>query len=180
MACWNNWRIVQYSWVERARGVWWETRKWPDLEDIVPGLRNLDFNLKARGNSLVQNNIFQNRIPGNKSTKCAKKADGGKVSKYDIHPCLHDLCTEARTAFERSIQHKGPIQWQAILLNPPPTVHEISTPKSGSAQVFLRPLELQSPPRRDCQGPLFNRWTRRKVICLWPYCKPKALTPCFP
>ena len=40
----------------------------------------MDFNLKAKGNSLVQNNIFQNRIPGNKSTKCAKKADGEKLA----------------------------------------------------------------------------------------------------
>lgn len=127
----------------------------------------MDFNLKARGNSLVQNNIFQNRIPGNKSTKCAKKADGEKVSKYDIHSCLQGLCTEARTVFESSTQQEGPVHWQAMLPNLPPTVHEISTSKSGSAQVFLRPLELQSPPWRDCQGPLFNRWARegKSFVC---------------
>ena len=127
----------------------------------------MDFNLKARGNSLVQNNIFQNRIPGSKSTKCAKKADGKKPSKHHIHPCLHHHCTEVRNSFESSIQHEGPIQWQAMLPNLPPTVHEISTPESGSAQVSLRPLELQSPPWRDCQGPLFNRWTRegKSLVC---------------
>lgn len=54
---WEESTKVQQSWATENRSVA-KTRRWLDFEDIE-ALRNLDFNLRVRANSL-EKNIFQN------------------------------------------------------------------------------------------------------------------------
>lgn len=75
-----------------------KTRRRLDFEDIE-ALRNLDFSLRERANSL-ENNIFQNMgFPGTSHQNALQKLVV-KTGKYCFPFHLHALCTKAQTSIE--------------------------------------------------------------------------------
>lgn len=80
--------------------MWQKTGSGWTLRTLSEVLKNLDFNLRARGNSLVENNTFQNReFLGTNQPKRASKAGGGKTGRYGFPSGLRALCAEAQTSF---------------------------------------------------------------------------------
>lgn len=98
------------------------------MRALPEALRNLDFNLRARGNAVAENNIFQNiGFLGTNQPKCAlKKAGGEKTGQYCFPSCPHARCTKAQASSMPG--HATPT---------PTPVQEISAPEFGVALAFL-------------------------------------------
>ena len=65
---------------------------------------------------------------------------GEKAGAYSFHVCLRLLGGKSQPSFESSVL--AILSARPCSPDPQPTVREASTPESGAAQAFLRPLEL--------------------------------------